>query len=73
MIQQAGGSRVHERWAHLRFSVIDPVSPASAAAEPTPATPASTIPPLLARLLDRQTAAGLPPAYLPKNEQGDDT
>jgi hypothetical protein len=22
MIQQARGSRVHERWAHLRFSVI---------------------------------------------------
>jgi putative transposase len=47
---------------------LDPVSPP--AADPTPA---STIPPLLARLLDRQTAAGLPPAYLPKNEEGDDT
>jgi len=52
---------------------LDPVSPASAASEPTPATPAFPIPPLLARLLDRQTAAGLPAAYLPKNEEGDDT
>jgi transposase InsO family protein len=52
---------------------LDPVSSASPAAEPTPATPASTIAPLLARLLDRQTATGLPPAYLPKNEEGDDT
>jgi hypothetical protein len=52
---------------------LDPVSSASAASEPAPATPASTIPPLLARLLDRQTATGLPPAYLPKNEEGDDT
>jgi putative transposase len=52
---------------------LDPVSPASAASGPTPATPAFPIPPLLARLLDRQTAAGLPPAYLPKNEEGDDT
>jgi hypothetical protein len=24
-------------------------------------------------LLDRQTATGLPPAYLPKSEEGDDT
>jgi putative transposase len=54
---------------------LDPVSPASAASEPAPATPASTIPPLLAHLLDRQTAPGLPPAYLPtsEEEEGDDT
>ena len=52
---------------------LDPVSSAAAASEPTPATPVSTIPPLLARLLDRQTAGGLPPAYLPKSEEGDDT
>jgi hypothetical protein len=28
------------------------------------ATPVSTIPPLLARLLDRQAGTGLPPPYL---------
>jgi hypothetical protein len=38
--------------------LLDPVSSASAASELTPATPAPTIPPMLARLLDRQTAAG---------------
>jgi putative transposase len=52
---------------------LDPVSSASASAAPTPAMPASTIPPLLARLLDRQSSTGLPPPYLPKHEQGDDT
>jgi len=52
---------------------LDPVSSASPAAEPPAVTPASTIAPLLARLLDRQAATGLPPAYLPKNEEGDDT
>jgi transposase InsO family protein len=30
--------------------------------------PAKGLPPLLAKLLDRQTATGLPPAYLPKND-----
>ncbi len=52
---------------------LDPVSSASAAPEPPPATPASTIPPLLARLLDQQAGTGLPPPYLPKDEEGDDT
>jgi len=52
---------------------LDPVSSASASAASTPAMPASTIPPLLARLLDRQAGTGLPPPYLPKHEQGDDT
>jgi len=33
-----------------------------------PAQPASPIPPLLKRLLDAQSRAGLPPAYLPKHE-----
>ena len=31
------------------------------------------VPPLLARLLDRQAGTGLPPPYLPKPEEGDDT
>jgi putative transposase len=52
---------------------LDPVASASAASEPPPATPASAIPPLLARLLDRQAGTGLPPPYLPKHEEGDDT
>ena len=47
---------------------------ASIRSRPSPSTssrrPAS---PLLARLIDRQAATGLPPPYLPKDEQGDDT
>ena len=35
------------------------------------APPARGIAPLLARLIERQTETGLPPAYLPKDE-GDD-
>jgi hypothetical protein len=42
-----------------------------ASAEPVAAVPASGVAPLLARLIERQTASGLPPAYLPKDE-GDD-
>jgi hypothetical protein len=37
------------------------------------APPASGIAPLLAKLIDQQAASGLPPPYLPKDEQGDDT
>jgi putative transposase len=37
----------------------------------TSAPPARGIGPLLARMIDRQAATGLPPAYLPKDE-GDD-
>jgi hypothetical protein len=48
---------------------LDPVSPQPVAAVP----PASGIAPLLAKLIDRQAASGLPPPYLPKDEQGDDT
>jgi putative transposase len=36
------------------------------------APPASGIAPLLARLIEQQAASGLPPPYLPKDEQGDD-
>ncbi|HEY7384981.1 MAG TPA: DDE-type integrase/transposase/recombinase [Beijerinckiaceae bacterium] len=49
---------------------LDP--PANAAAEPAPQAPASPIPPLLQRLLDRQSGSGLPPAYLPKHDTSDD-
>jgi transposase InsO family protein len=45
---------------------------ANAAAEPAPSAPASPIPPLLQRLLDRQSSSGLPPAYLPKDDANDD-
>jgi putative transposase len=41
--------------------------------EPLPAPPATGIPPLLAQLIDRQSATGLPPSYLPKDEEEDDT
>ena len=47
---------------------LDPISP-----EPIDVKPATGIAPLLARLIDRQAATGLPPPYLPKDEQGDDT
>ena len=51
---------------------LDPVSTASGKPERTPAVPDPTIPPLLARMLDRQASAGLPPPYLPKNEDDGD-
>lgn len=41
-------------------------------AELPPAPPDTGIPPLLARLIDRQSATGLPPSYLPKDEEEDD-
>ena len=40
-------------------------------AEPLAAAPASGVAPLLARLIERQTATGLPPAYLVKDEGTD--
>ena len=46
---------------------LDPVSTASIRAEP-PAVPDPTMPPLLARMLDKQAAAGLAPPYLPKDD-----
>jgi hypothetical protein len=47
---------------------LDPISP-----EPINVKPATGIAPLLARLIDQQAATALPPSYLPKNEDGDDT
>ena len=47
---------------------LDPISP-----EPVNVTPSTGIAPLLARLIDQQASTGLPPPYLPKNEEGDDT
>jgi putative transposase len=51
---------------------LGPVSTSSFKPEPTPAVPDPAIPPLLARMLDRQAATGLAPAYLPKDEAKDD-
>jgi putative transposase len=45
---------------------------ANATVEPAPSASASPIPPLLQRLLDRQSSSGLPPAYLPKDDRNDD-
>ncbi len=56
-----------ENASGLRRS-LDPVSP-----RPIDVKPATGVAPLLARLIDRQAATGLPPPYLPKDEQGDDT
>src|SRR5208283_34348 len=44
---------------------LEPLSPPSESAHRPPASP---IPPLLQRLLDAQSSVGLPPAYLPKDE-----
>jgi len=46
---------------------LDPVT-----REPTDVTPATGLPPLLARLIEQQAATGLPPPYLPKDNDGDD-
>jgi putative transposase len=47
---------------------LDQISP-----QPITVPPAGGIAPLLAQLIDQQAADGLPPPYLPKDEQGDDT
>ena len=49
---------------------MQPLTPPSS--EPAPTAPAPAIPPLLASLLDKQSATGLPPAYLPKDDAIDD-
>jgi putative transposase len=47
---------------------LDPVSTSSFAPGPASSVPDPTIPPLLARMLDRQATAGLAPPYLPKDD-----
>jgi transposase InsO family protein len=47
---------------------LDPVSTASIKSEPASSVPDPTIPPLLARMLARQAAAGLAPPYLPEDD-----
>ena len=49
---------------------MQPLTPPSS--EPALTAPAPAIPPLLASLLDKQSATGLPPAYLPKDDAIDD-
>ena len=49
---------------------LEPISPPPI--EPAPRAPASPIPPLLQRLLNTQSSVGLPPAYLPKDEDEGD-
>jgi hypothetical protein len=51
---------------------LDKLTADTATRQSEPAKPAGAIAPLLARLIDQQAAAGLPPPYLPKDE-GDDT
>jgi transposase InsO family protein len=50
---------------------LDPIASGSAPLKPTNVEPATGLPPLLARMLDRQASTGLPPPYLPKDEQGE--
>jgi transposase InsO family protein len=56
----------------LRPIAIEPGKPSPSPSR-SPPPPARGIGPLLARMIDRQAATGLPPAYLPKDEdEGDD-
>jgi len=50
---------------------LQPVATGSVAAAPASPPPARGMAPLLERLIDRQAATGLPPAYLPKDEGED--
>ena len=52
---------------------LEPISPGPNPSEPASVMPATGIAPLLAQLIDQQTASGLPPPYLPKHDDGDDT
>jgi hypothetical protein len=51
------------------------LAPLASAADATPpALPTPALPPLLERLLDKQASMGLPPAYLPKDDdEGDNS
>ena len=56
-----------------KASPPSPTPPSPTPPSPTPPSPTTArgIGPLLERMIDRQSATGLPPAYLPKDE-GDD-
>jgi transposase InsO family protein len=59
------------RNASGRRRALPPVATTPVAAEPASVPPARGMAPLLERLIDRQAATGLPPAYLPKDEGED--
>lgn len=52
---------------------LDPIANGAVPPDPIEVKPATGMAPLLARLIDQQAATGLPPAYLPKDEEGDET
>ena len=52
---------------------LDPLANGPAPPLPTDVEPTTGLPPLLARMLSQQAATGLPPPYLPKDEEGDPT
>jgi len=52
---------------------LDPVATGSVPPGLVEVKPASGMAPLLARLIDQQAASGLAPAYLPKDDEGDET
>ncbi len=51
---------------------LDPIATASTTSMPTGVEPATGLPPLLARMLDKQAMTGLAPPYLPKDEALDE-
>jgi hypothetical protein len=51
---------------------LDPVSTASTKPGSTPPASDPSLPPLLARMLDKQAATNLAPPYLPKDEKSRD-
>jgi len=50
---------------------LDPVASRTSAGEPVAVNPVTGIAPLLAELMSKQAATGLPPPYLPKDESSD--
>ena len=64
LLPQDKAANASGRRRSLQTVIADPVAPSP--------PPARGIGPLLARMIDRQAATGLPPAYLPKDE-GDET
>jgi transposase InsO family protein len=50
---------------------LDPIANGTIPSAPSNVEPDCSLPPLLARMLVRQNATGLPPPYLPKDEDGE--
>ena len=61
----AAGARLAGRLPRRLAGPLGPSPPTA------PSGPLPMLPPLLARMIDRQASAGLPPHYLPKDEEGD--